>query len=314
MPWLQLFLDTNPGQLDTVEQALLDAGALSVTLLDAADQPLLEPGPGETPLWNSIRLTGLFDANTDMDKVCNRLQDSLSLDSLPGLSIQPLEDRDWTRAWMDNFKPMQFGKGLWICPDGFEPPEPEAINLKLDPGLAFGTGTHATTALCLEWLESNRPKNMSVVDFGCGSGVLAIAALLLGAKHVWAIDNDPQALIACKDNAIKNQVEGAISIIEPAKDPEPGVIPEKGADLVLANILAGPLITLAPTLATFIHTDGKILLSGILESQLPEILDVYQEWFRMHPATIRDEWVCVAGTRLPWRANQKISIEKQDTL
>ena len=300
MPWLQLFLDTNPDQLDAVEQALLNAGALSVTLLDAADQALLEPGPGETPLWNSIRLTGLFDTHTDMDKVSTQLLDSLALDTLPGLSIQPLEDRDWTRAWMDNFKPMQFGKGLWICPDGFEPPEPEAINLKLDPGLAFGTGTHATTALCLEWLESNRPENMSVIDFGCGSGVLAIAALLLGAKHAWAIDNDPQALIACKDNAVKNQVEKVITIIEPehAKGTNPDAMPEKGVDLVLANILAGPLVTLAPILATFVQTGGKILLSGILESQLPEITNVYQKWFRMHPANIRDDWVCVAGTRL----------------
>ena len=300
MPWLQLFLDTNPDQLDTVEQTLLDAGALSVTLLDAANQPLLEPGPGETPLWNNIRLAGLFDAHTDMDKVCNCIQDSLKLDTLPGLSIQPLEDRDWTRAWMDNFKPMQFGQDLWICPDGFDTPKPEAVNLKLDPGLAFGTGTHPTTALCLEWLEKNRPTQLSIVDFGCGSGVLAIAALLLGAKHAWAIDNDPQALIACKDNAIKNQVEGAITIIKPehAKGTNPDTIPEKGADLVLANILAGPLVTLAPILATFVQTGGKILLSGILESQLPEITNVYQTWFRMHPANIRDDWVCVAGTRL----------------
>lgn len=300
MPWLQMFLDTNPDQLDHVEQALMDAGALSVTLLDAANQPLLEPGPGETPLWNNIRLAGLFDATTNMDAVCTQLENTLSLDQLPGLSIQPLEDRDWTRAWMDNFKPMQFGNDLWICPDGFDPPRPEAINLRLDPGLAFGTGTHPTTALCLEWLEKNRPENMSIVDFGCGSGVLAIAALLLGAKHAWAIDNDPQALIACKDNASKNKVEAAITTIEPeiAKGSTDKAIPKEGVDLVLANILAGPLITLAPGLATFVHADGKILLSGILESQLPEIISAYQKWFKMKPATIRDEWVCVEGTRL----------------
>ena len=296
MPWLQLFMDTNPDQLESVELALLDAGALSVTLLDAADQALLEPAPGETPLWNSIRLSGLFTANSDMAFVSTHLLNTLKLDTLPGLSIQPLEDRDWTRAWMDNFKPMQFGADLWICPDGFTPPKPEAINLKLDPGLAFGTGTHPTTALCLESLEKNRPHNMNVIDFGCGSGVLAIAALLLGAKHVWAIDNDPQALIACKDNAMKNQVEHALTVL--ASESITDSFPEgKGADLLLANILAGPLISLAPQLAAFIRPGGKIVLSGILESQLAEITQEYQAWFHLQPAAIREEWACLEGTR-----------------
>lgn len=300
MPWLQLFLDTNPDQLEAAEQALLDAGALSITLLDAADQALLEPAPGEIPLWNSIRLAGLFDANSDMTLVSTQLQNSLQLDTLPGLSIQPLEDRNWTRAWMDNFKPMQFGTDLWICPDGFTPPEPEAVNLKLDPGLAFGTGTHATTALCLEWLEKNRPSNMEVIDFGCGSGVLAIAALLLGAKHVWAIDNDPQALIACNDNAMKNHVEQALTVLASASiaDTIPKPSSGKGIDLLLANILAGPLINLASQLATFIRPGGRIVLSGILESQLPEITQEYRAWFQLQPATIRENWVCLEGTRL----------------
>lgn len=295
MPWLQLFLDTTPDQLEKAEDALLDSGALSVTLLDAADQPLLEPAPGETPLWNHIRLAGLFDANTDMDAVSTQLQNSLPQNSLTKLSIQPLEDRDWTRAWMDDFKPMQFGKDLWICPDGFDPPIPDAVNLKLDPGLAFGTGTHPTTALCLEWLEANRPVQLDVIDFGCGSGVLAIAALLLDAKHVWAIDNDPQALTASRDNAIKNMVEQNLTVLAP--ESLSNALPKTGVDLVLANILAGPLISLAPMLATLIHAGGKLVLSGILDSQLMEVTQVYEEWFHMQPATLREEWVCLEGTR-----------------
>lgn len=295
MPWLQLFLDTTPDQLEKAEKALLDSGALSVTLLDAADQPLLEPAPGETPLWNHIRLAGLFDANADMDTVSTQLQNSLPHDSLTKLSIQPLEDRDWIRAWMDNFKPMQFGKDLWICPEGFAPPMPDAVNLKLDPGLAFGTGTHPTTALCLEWLETNRPCQLDVIDFGCGSGVLAIAALLLDAKHVWAIDNDPQAITACRDNSIKNKVEQNITVLAPESLSD--ALPKTGVDLVLANILAGPLTSLAPMLATLIHTGGKLVLSGILESQLMEITQVYEEWFHLQPATFREEWVCLEGIR-----------------
>lgn len=297
MSWLQLFMDTNPDQLEAVEQALLDTGALSVTLLDAADQPLLEPAPGETPLWNSIRLAGLFDANSDMAFISTQLQNSLKLDTLPGLSIQPLEDRDWTRAWMDDFKPMQFGKDLWICPDGFTPPMPDAVNLKLDPGLAFGTGTHPTTALCLEWLEANRPVQSNVIDFGCGSGVLAIAALLLGAKHVWAIDNDPQAIVACKDNSIKNKVEKNLTVLAP--ETLSTILPKTKVDLVLANILAGPLTSLAPMMATLIHSGGKLVLSGILESQLKDIIRAYEECFYLQPATQREEWICLEGTRKP---------------
>jgi ribosomal protein L11 methyltransferase len=291
MPWLQLFLDTTSEDIEICEDALLGAGAACVTLLDAANQPVLEPAPGETPLWKNIRLVGLFDANTDMNKVSTYLCETLNMDSLPGLSIEPLEDRDWTRAWMDNFKPMSFGSRLWICPEGFEPPNPDAVNLLLDPGLAFGTGTHPTTALCLEWLDKTNLEGMHFIDYGCGSGILAIAALLLGAEAGWAVDNDPQALLATKDNAIKNKCLHSLEITEPGK------LPDQPTDLILANILAGPLMELAPTFAKQLRPGGKLILSGILESQVQELGNIYQEWFKLEAPVIRDDWVRLEGTK-----------------
>jgi ribosomal protein L11 methyltransferase len=291
MPWLQVSIQISPEQAEQYEDALLEAGALSVTVTDAADQPVLEPGPGETPLWQHCRVTGLFQDNINANELETRLHHALSLETLPELLIEPLEDQDWTRAWMEHFKPMAFGNRLWVCPEGFEPPEPGAINLMMDPGLAFGTGTHPTTALCLEWIDQQDMQDRTVVDYGCGSGILAIAALLCGASRAWGVDNDPQALIATRDNAKKNHVSERIECFLP------GDFPGTQADICMANILAGPLTELAPLLANIVKPGGSIILSGILSHQANEISTAYQEWFVMEPVTLKEDWARLEGTR-----------------
>lgn len=292
MAWLEISLDVpREAQPEAYEQALLEAGAASVTLSDAGDHPVLEPAPGETPLWPQVRVTGLFSADTDPGPVRNRLQQELGLTRPPRLHTNPLEDRDWSRAWMDSFAPMRFGERLWVVPAGYEPPAPEAINLRLDPGLAFGTGTHPTTALCLHWLDRNPPRNAKVIDYGCGSGILAVAALLLGATAVRAVDNDPQALIATVDNARKNGVAAGVQAVRPEQlDDEP-------TDVLLANILAGPLLELQPRFADLLKPGGRLVLSGVLESQVAALLSRYQADFAFSPAQCRDGWARLDGVR-----------------
>ena len=289
MPWIQLTLQVNKSTNEKAEQALLDAGALSVTLKDAEDKPVLEPAPGETPLWEKLILTGLFEAdiNTEILKQDIHRQLGSELD----LHIDQLEDKDWVRAWMDDYKPMQFGKRLWVCPKHLPPPEPDAVNLMLDPGLAFGTGTHPTTALCLQWLDSADLKNKNILDFGCGSGVLAIATLILGAKHCDCVDIDPQALDATKDNAEANNVLHQIDVMMPEQ------LAQQEYDIVLANILAGPLVELAPLLAGYCKSGGHIILSGILENQAQSILDTYGKWFTLEAPAVQDEWIRISGIK-----------------
>jgi ribosomal protein L11 methyltransferase len=292
MPWLQLRIDSNRQQAEAIEDALLAAGAASVTLEDNADQPILEPALGETPLWNETRITGLFDAEIDTDQAVVIATAELG-SSLPQYRWELLEDKDWERAWMDNFQPMKFGERLWICPSWKQPPEPDAANLLLDPGLAFGTGTHPTTALCLKWLDQQNMNGKTVVDYGCGSGILGIAALLLGADKVIAVDNDPQALVATRDNAQRNQINAEkIETFLPETAPT-----ELQADLVLANILAGPLAELEPTLAKLCRIDGDIVLSGILSNQAETLTEHYQNDFAMQKAVIEEDWVRLHGIR-----------------
>jgi len=293
MPWIQLILQTDKANNDKAEQALLDAGALSVTLKDAEDKPVLEPLPGETPLWDEIILTGLFEADIDTESLM--LQIDAQLGEKTSLKLEALEDKDWIRAWMDNYKPMQFGKRLWVCPKHIPPPQADAVNLMLDPGLAFGTGTHPTTALCLEWLDSADTKNKEVLDFGCGSGVLAIAALLLGAKHCVGTDIDPQAIIASKDNAIENHVADKLDCYLPADIPASQS--HGNYDIVLANILAGPLTELAEQLADYCKPGGDIVLSGILETQSEKIIQAYSPWFDLDPVAVKDDWIRVTGKK-----------------
>ena len=289
MPWIQLVLESDKRSHDKAEQALLDAGALSVTFKDAEDNPVLEPAPGETPLWEKLILTGLFDANINTEQLQQQIQDQLGKET--ALRIEALEDKDWVRAWMDNYQPMQFGSRLWVCPKHLSPPDANAVNLMLDPGLAFGTGTHPTTALCLKWLDNNALENKTVLDFGCGSGVLAIAALMLGAQHCDAVDIDPQALEASLENARENQVAEKLAVMKPE------ALDKKTYDIVLANILAGPLVELAPLLAGYTRPSGSIVLSGILETQAENILSCYQEWFELEAPVVQDEWIRICGTR-----------------
>jgi len=293
MPWIQLTLQTNKTQTDKAEQALFNAGALCVTLKDAEDKPVLEPLPGETPLWDEIILTGLFEADINTDVL--QLQIKTQLGENTSLKLEALEDKDWIRAWMDNYKPMQFGKRLWVCPKHLPPPQKEAVNLMLDPGLAFGTGTHPTTALCLEWLDSANVKNKHILDFGCGSGVLGIAALLLDAKHCDGTDIDPQAIIASNDNALENNVANKLTVFLSTEMPASQSV--EIYDIVLANILAGPLTELAEQLANLCKRGGDIVLSGILESQSKKIIDAYSPWFTLEPISIKDDWIRVTGKR-----------------
>ncbi len=300
MPWLQLKLETPPQLTDQYEDLLLEAGACAVTLEDAADQPLFEPEIGTTPLWDRTRIIGLFDAETDMNMVLSLFKQGHSQidpDSpLPPHKTELVEDKDWEREWMENFHPMQFGQKLWVCPSWKPVPDPDAANLMLDPGLAFGTGTHPTTALCLEWLEQQQLDGSTVIDYGCGSGILGIAALLLGADRMIGTDIDPQALQASRENANRNQIqESRVELYYPDKIPPQ--YRQQAADLMVANILAGPLVELAPTLQALVKPGGKLALSGLLASQTEQLIEAYSPWFDLEPATVREDWVRLSGVR-----------------
>lgn len=299
MPWLQFILETTEKKADIYSEHLMEAGAVAVTFLDAKDHAIFEPQVGATPLWNHTRVVGLFDADVDIAAVKFILQERLNEKALDTLQIEPLEDKNWTTAWMDQFHPMRFGQKLWIYPSWSELPSNNDITIvQLDPGMAFGTGTHATTALCLEWLDQSLPHtaNATVIDYGCGSGVLGIAALKLGAKKVYAVDHDPQALQSTKTNAEKNNLnELAITTFFP-EDFKHFALPQK-VDVLLANILAYPLIELAPTLAGFIKPGGHIVLSGILEKQAEVIVEAYTTLFENLKIEVKDEWVRVTGIK-----------------
>ncbi|HYW03261.1 MAG TPA: 50S ribosomal protein L11 methyltransferase [Gammaproteobacteria bacterium] len=291
MGWQQLLIDLDDEDVDTLEVALLEHGAQAVTLQDARDDPILEPPPGAHPLWDRPRLVALFDSECDVEAAVRGTYRTLGRRAPPH-SVEPLEDRDWERAWMEDFRAMRFGRRLWVCPRGSTPPDPEAVNVMLDPGLAFGTGTHATTALCLEWLDANGADVAGeVIDYGCGSGILSIAAARLGARRVWAVDNDPQALLATRENAAHNAVAGTV------RPRLPEELSALQADLLLANILAAPLIELADRIADRVRPGGHVVLSGILRDQAKRVADAYGAAFRMDPPTSREEWVRLSGVR-----------------
>jgi ribosomal protein L11 methyltransferase len=289
--WLQLTLVADRHSPEQLEDALLAAGALAVTLSCGDGPPVLEPAPGENPVWERTRVTGLFEAQTDIAAVRFRLERQLGPEVLDEARLDDLAERDWTRAWLDDFHPMRFGRRLWVCPGDAAPPDPEAVNLLLDPGLAFGTGTHPTTALCLEWLDGAELAGRRVIDYGCGSGILAIAAALLGAERVRATDIDPQALIACDSNAARNRVAERIDLGPPE------ALGEEPADLLLANILAGPLIALAPRFAGLLRPGGSLVLSGILAEQGDEVRAAYAPWFDFEPPVRREEWLRLSAVR-----------------
>jgi len=290
MRWLQLSIEVPADQAEIASEAFSAAGALSVTVLDAGDEPLLEPAPGETPLWSSNRIVALFEPETDVAQVEAHLRNAL-----PGESIhcqqETLEDQDWSNTWRDDFSAMQFGRRLWVCPVGELPSDPDAAVVQMDPGLAFGTGTHATTGFCLEWLAEHPPAGKQLLDYGCGSGILAIAACKLGADRVYAVDIDPQALQASRDNAARNAVEDRLEVLHPD---DLGALP---FDVVLANILANPLIELAGSLAERVRVGGHLIMTGILREQGAAVMAAYQDWFAFSTPLTRDEWVLLEGIK-----------------
>jgi len=291
MPWLQVRLAISPEQAETYEDALLEVGAVSVTFMDAEDQPIFEPELNTTPLWAHTHLLALFEADAEPASVFAHLE-LLTGAALPEHHAEVIEDQDWERSWMDNFHPMRFGQRLWIVPSWHAAPEPGAVNLLLDPGLAFGTGTHPTTALCLEWLDGQDLKGQNVLDFGCGSGILAIAALLLGAEQAVGTDIDVQALQASRDNARRNGVADAQFPLYLPQD-----LPQVQSDVLVANILAGPLVSLAPQLTGLVKPGGLLALSGILAEQGEEVAAAYAAAFDLDPIADRDGWVRISGRR-----------------
>ena len=292
MPWLQLKIISPRRYAESLEDSLLASGAASVTFEDNADQPILEPGLGETPLWDNVKITGLFEAQIDMAKTIATAEKKFG-NKLPEYKWEQLEDKDWEREWMKNYHAIRCGERLWICPSWQQPPEPDKINLMLDPGLAFGTGTHPTTFMCMQWIDEQDFKDMDVVDYGCGSGILGIATLLMGAKKVIGVDIDPQALLATTENAKRNNLsDDAMPVFLP-KD-----CPTIQADIVLANILAGPLAELAPALNDMTKLGGKICLSGILAIQADTVKQAYAAWFDFDPVTTQEEWVRLTATKV----------------
>lgn len=291
MSWWQLTLEADGSQSGQLEELLLELGAASVTLDDAGDEALFELAPGNMPRWSAIRLTGLFADEMALLAVLAQLPERLD-SPLPRYQISTFEDEPWERSWMDRFQPIRCGERLWICPSWRQVDQPDAVVLRLDPGLAFGTGSHPTTQLCLGWLDRHNLTGLRVIDYGCGSGILAIAALLLGAEQAVAIDIDPQALLATSENGARNQIAAerlAIFTTEAA--------PAMTADLLLANILAGPLISLAPHLAQLLLPGGALVLSGILAEQAESVAAAYRPWFDLTPPTFEQEWTLLTGIK-----------------
>lgn len=294
MPWLQLQINTQPSAVSSLEDALLTAGAVSVTFQEnipegKQEQPILEPPLNETPLWQNTRLTALFASEADTQQVGEHLASVLT--DLPPLSWSPLEDKDWEREWMANYQPIQVAQNLWVCPSWCEPPEPDVATISLDPGLAFGTGTHPTTFLCMRWLASQNLKQKTLIDYGCGSGILGIAALLLGAEQVTGVDIDPQALIATRENLKRNGLHADLFPVHFPQHDLPQV------DIVVANILAGPLVELAPVISSLVKPGGLLCLSGLLSSQVEPIKSAYLDSISFTEIEAKEEWVCMVGKK-----------------
>lgn len=292
MPWIQLRVTTTEEKAEQVSDMLMGWGAQAVSFLDAHDTPIYEPMPGEVIYWTNTVVVGLFDAEHPMDKVVNQLKQVAFFKGEPNFKLEQLEDKDWEREWMDNFHPIKFGQRLWVCPSWRDIPDPTAVNVMLDPGLAFGTGTHPTTALCMQWLDATIKPEQTVVDFGCGSGILGIAALKLGAKRVIGVDIDPQAIEASTANAKRNNVEGQIELYLPKDQPK-----DFQADVVVANILAGPLAELKDIISAYVKPGGLLALSGILESQAQSVIDAYSNEFSFDPIAVQDEWVRLSARK-----------------
>ncbi len=288
--WTQIRLRTDSKLSDTVSDLLEQLGALAVTFEDAADSPILEPRPGERRLWPRTDVIGLFAKGTDPEPILKSLQAVLG-DHVP-MAATALEERNWIRAWMDQFKPVKCGRRLWICPSWLHVDEPGAVAVMLDPGLAFGTGTHPTTWLCLNFLDSLDLEGKTITDYGCGSGILAIAALKLGARQALGVDIDPQAIQASEENARRNGVEDRFKLSLGA--PAEGL---QKADVTVANILAGPLAELEGEIASLTAKGGRLALSGILDYQADEVCLAYEKDFRIDGRAVREGWARIEATR-----------------
>lgn len=292
MAWQQLKISVTEDEAALVEEYLNECGAVSVTLMDGEDQAVFQVDLGTTPIWRNTQVLGLFNDDAPMQSIEAGLRSNIASAHAAEIGIEEVVDTEWERVCMQDFVPMQFGERIWICPSWDTPPVSSAINIMLDPGLAFGTGTHPTTALCLEWLDQQKLAGLTVIDYGCGSGVLAIAAALLGAKQVIAIDNDPQAILASESNRALNGISASQMSVH-----LPGAKEHPQADIVVANILAGPLEELTPLIAALTKPGGKLILSGVLSQQTGSLLNTYQEYFEMLAPALRDEWVRAEGIR-----------------
>ena len=291
MSWLELSVRVSRQNAPLVESLLQNEPVLALTMTDDADDPVLEPGVGETPLWPSVCVTALFSGDTPVEPLTRLLSLLPGVDRPHQVNFREFEDQQWERVWMDRFKPMRFGSDLWIVPGDAQIPASALYALRLDPGLAFGTGTHPTTHLCLEWMDGHDFNSQRVVDYGCGSGVLGIAAAIKGAETVICVDNDPQALTATTDNAQRNDVQNKVEVRSPEQ------FKQQQADVVLANILAGPLVELAPRLSANLRPGGSLVLSGILEAQAEEVGNAYATDFPGLEKKVLDGWVLLTGTK-----------------
>jgi len=291
MDWRQFTMNLESLEADRVEEVFSRHGVLAVTLTDAGDDPVLEPARGETPLWHDTRITGLFQADVDMLSLREDLLETFGLSDLPANEVEELAERRWEREWLRDFHPMRFGDRLWVSPNDMDVDASDAVVVRLDPGLAFGTGTHETTALCLEWLDRAELEGGHVLDVGCGSGILAIAALSFGAATVDGVDIDPQALSASRQNADHNGVGDRLRLSADLGDFEGQY------DVVLANILSGTLIDLAEELSKRTVHGGALVLSGILSSQTETVVDEFARWFTLEPPAIKNDWARITGTR-----------------
>jgi ribosomal protein L11 methyltransferase len=290
MEWRQFVISLESIEQALLEEVLLRHGAQSVTLSDAGNDPVLEPLPGSTPLWRDTRLTALFTADADFESLRTDLEQTLAIDVLPDNHVEALADCAWERQWLKDFGPMRFGERLWVSPKGFTIDTDDAVVVRLDPGLAFGTGTHATTALCLEWLDKTDIADKTLLDFGCGSGILAIAALKLGAKSVTAVDIDLQAITATRQNALSNEVDDRLETtvqIDQLDDQ---------FDFVVANILAGTLVDHATFVCDRLRSGGRLALSGILADQVADVSAAYSHCIEFAAADYRDNWARLSGT------------------
>jgi ribosomal protein L11 methyltransferase len=291
MIWKQISFEVKKSETDLVSEVLMGLGSVSITYSDALDDAIYEPPVGQTPLWDNVKVNALFSSEVNQKSIETSISDICNIVVIDTVT---LKDRVWEEECQKDFPSMRFGKRLWVCPswDTESILSNDSIVIHMDPGLAFGTGTHQTTSLCLEYLDSNPPKNLRVIDFGCGTGILAIAAVKLGAKSVIAIDNDPQAVLSSKENVAKNKCENTITTIHSINQGS-----DRKCDLLIANILANPLVELEPLFSDLVHTNGMLLLSGILKEQVDRVVKCYSINFSNIEVANKGEWFRISGKR-----------------